>query len=174
MISGVCSQAGLDLFYSSCPWLVMILGNGRLDVLFPNSLLGKESSWKLEVYVTVFWNVLVTRAATTFCMLFLSLEIPIITLFVTHPGDVVMGKAVTVWHYYIMVLTQGHFLHTKFLIWTGMFGWVFSSELIHSLVFLLQTYPENLCLLPKPYMVNHHCAGFPNKTFWTFWRFPSQ
>ena len=52
-----------------------------------------------------------------------------------------------------------------------MFGWVFSRDLTHSLVFLPQTHPENLCLLSIPYLVNHHCAGFPNKTFWTFWRF---
>jgi len=52
-----------------------------------------------------------------------------------------------------------------------MFGWVFSRDLTHSLVFLPQTHPENLCLLSVPYLVNHHCAGFPNKTFWTFWRF---
>lgn len=29
-------------FYPSCPWLVMILGNGKLYVLSPNSLLGKD------------------------------------------------------------------------------------------------------------------------------------
>lgn len=32
-----------------------------------------------------------------------------------HPGNAVMGKVVTVWHCYTMVLTQGHLFHTKFL-----------------------------------------------------------
>lgn len=116
-------------------------------------------------------NSWVTRAATTACCTrFLSLETPTAPLFVTCPGTAVMGKALPGWHCCITVLTQDHFLHTQVLIYTGVFGRVFSSDLIHSLVFLPQTYPENLCLLPTPYLVNHHCAVSSNKTCWTFWR----
>lgn len=68
-------------FYSSSPWRVIILGNGRLYVLFPNSLLGKDRVGNRDTTCYRVCNILVTRATTASrCIRFFSLETPVITL----------------------------------------------------------------------------------------------